>query len=63
MERNTLPKRREVPVEFTWNLADIFPSDQAWFQEYEALKDLPERIAAFQGRLGESAETAAGEAL
>ncbi len=56
MERNTLPKRREVPVEFTWNLADIFPSDQAWFQEYEALKDLPERIAAFQGRLGDSAE-------
>lgn len=56
MEQNTLPKRREIPVEYTWNLADIFPSDEAWFQEYEALKDLPERIAAFQGRLGDSAE-------
>ena len=49
-------KRAEVPEEFTWNLADIFASDEAWYAEYEALKELPARIAAFRGTLGRSAE-------
>ena len=48
-------KRSEVPEEFTWNLKDIFESDEAWLAEYEALKELPEKVAAFRGRLGESA--------
>ncbi|MBR1843228.1 MAG: oligoendopeptidase F [Oscillospiraceae bacterium] len=50
-------KRKDVPVDFTWNLADIFPSDDAWYKENEALKAMPERISAYQGRLGESADT------
>ena len=48
-------KRSEVPEEFTWNLKDIFESDEAWLAEYEALKELPEKVAAFRGKLGESA--------
>ncbi len=56
MANTAIPRRDEVPEEFTWNLADIYESDEAWFAEYEALGKLPERIAAFQGRLGESAE-------
>ena len=47
--------RNEVPEEFTWNLGDMFESDAAWLAEYEALKAYPEKIAAFRGRLGESA--------
>ena len=31
-------KRSEVAAEFTWDLTDIFPSDEAWRAEYEALK-------------------------
>ena len=50
-------KRSEVPAEFTWNLADIFPSDEAWRAEYEALMPYTEKVAAYRGRLGESAET------
>ncbi len=57
MDQKTLPKRSQVPEEFTWKLSDIFENDGAWTAEYEALAALPERIAAFQGRLGESAET------
>ena len=57
MAQNVIPKRSEVPEEFTWNLKDIFESDEAWFAEYEALKEMPAHIAAFQGRLAESAET------
>ena len=48
-------KRSEVPEEFTWNLKDIFESDEAWLAEYESLKELPEKVAAFRGKLGESA--------
>ena len=50
-------KRSEVPAEFTWDLTDIFPSDEAWRAEYEALGPCAEKVAAYQGRLGESAET------
>ncbi len=50
-------KRSEVPEELTWNLQDMFESDEAWMAEYESLKEMPKQIAAFQGRLGESAET------
>jgi len=50
-------KRSEVPEEFTWNLKDLFESDEAWFAEYEALKGMTESVAAFRGRLDESAET------
>ena len=48
-------KRSDVPEEYTWNLKDIFESDEAWRKEYEALGKTPEKIAAFQGKLGESA--------
>ena len=50
-------KRSEVAAEFTWDLTDIFPSDEAWRAEYEVLKPYAETVAAYQGRLGESAET------
>ncbi|MBO4914113.1 MAG: oligoendopeptidase F [Oscillospiraceae bacterium] len=48
-------KRSEVPEEYTWNLKDIFESDDAWRKEYEELGKLPEAIAAYQGTLGRSA--------
>ena len=54
---NRIPKRNEVPVEHTWNLQDIFPSDDAWFAEYDALNAMPEKISAFRGKLGESAQS------
>ena len=57
MDNKTIPLRREVPEELTWNLKDLYESDEAWSAEYEALKALPEELAAYKGRLGESAET------
>ena len=49
--------RKEVPLELTWNLGDLFPSVEVWeaaLGEVEA--DLP-AIAQFKGRLGEGAGT------
>lgn len=53
---NRIPKRNEVPVEHTWNLQDIFASDDAWFAEYESLNGLADKISAFRGTLGENAQ-------
>ena len=55
MSTKAIPKRSEVRVEDTWDLSDIFPSDEAWQAEYEAMKALPAQIAAFRGTLGRSA--------
>ncbi len=57
MSERMIPKRSQVPVEQTWDLSHIFASEEAWQQEYEALSALPEKIAAYQGKLGSSAET------
>ena len=51
-----IPKRSEVPVEHTWDLTHIFPNDEAWFAEYEALKSSPAEIEALRGTLGRSAK-------
>ena len=52
----SIPKRNEVPEKFTWNLQDIFVSDEAWQQEYEALKAVAEELVAMKGTLGRSAD-------
>lgn len=56
MTNQSIPKRSEVPEEMTWNLKDMFESDQAWMAEYEAMKEFPAKIAAFQGTLARSAQ-------
>jgi oligoendopeptidase F len=54
-----LPKRSEVPVGDTWDLAKLFTSDADWEEAFARFKaDVP-KYAAFQGRLGESAGTLA----
>ncbi len=48
-------KRGNVPEQYTWNLSDIFESDEAWRAEYDALRAMPAEIAAYRGRLGAGA--------
>lgn len=56
MTEKRIPLRSEVKKENTWATEDIFPSDQAWLNEYEAMKAIPDRAASFQGTLGRSAK-------
>ncbi len=56
MSENNIPKRSEVPLELTWNLKDMFESDEDWMAEYEALKTYPEKITSLKGTLGRSAD-------
>ncbi|MBE6938571.1 MAG: oligoendopeptidase F [Ruminococcaceae bacterium] len=56
MSEKKIPKRSEVPENLTWNLKDMFESDEAWLAEYEVLKEYPQKISAMAGTLGRSAE-------
>ena len=55
MKQNKVMKRSEVPEEFTWNLGDMFESDEAWEAALEELKNYPAKFAKLQGKLGQSA--------
>ena len=50
-------KRSEMDSAVCWNIADLYVSDEAWNADFEAMQSLPAQVAAFQGRLGESAKT------
>lgn len=57
MSEERIPKRSEVPEQFKWALEDIYATDEKWAEDLQNLKAMPERIAAFKGRLSESADT------
>ena len=50
----SLPARSRVLPELTWNIADIYPSDEAWEAEMLRLAGRLEALQRFEGRLGES---------
>lgn len=49
--------RSQIPVEDTWATEDMYPTDEAWEQELATLQEDKSILAAFEGRLGESAQT------
>lgn len=57
MSEERIPKRSEVPEQFKWALEDIYATDEKWAEDLQKLKAMLERIAAFKGRLSESADT------
>ena len=52
-----LPLRKEVPVEETWRLEDIYATDEEWEKEFEEVKKLSAHAAEYQGKLAEGAAT------
>ena len=46
-----LLKRKDVPVEDTWRLEDIYASDDAWEKEFTGAKALCEALKGYEGRL------------
>ncbi|MCL6452378.1 MAG: oligoendopeptidase F [Alicyclobacillus sp.] len=45
--------RSEVPVEQTWNLADLFPTAADWEKALQAVQAALPRVTQYQGRLNE----------
>ena len=52
-----IPQRNQIPVEDTWALTDLFPSDETWEQEITAVAALGETLSGFATRLSESGDT------
>lgn len=51
-----LPSRSDIPEELTWNLEDIFATDELWEEELnELINDIP-KIEKYKGTLGSSAQ-------
>jgi oligoendopeptidase F len=48
-------QRSEIPEKLTWNLADIFPSEEGWRVARDELSRRIPSLAAHRGRLGDSA--------
>ena len=57
MDNNRIPERKDVDPANTWDLTQIFESDRAWEAACSEAAKLPEAIAEYKGRVGESAET------
>ena len=49
-------ERSQIPEKYTWNLADLYPSEAAWSKAREAAAQRVARLAEQRGRLGASAE-------
>ncbi len=50
-----LPKRQELPKEFTWDLEAIYPTQAEWEQDFALAESLMPKLEAYQGTLGQSA--------
>ena len=56
-QAKAIPERSQIAPEFTWNTADLYPTDQAWQEDFSRLQAMVPKLAAYAGRLGESADT------
>jgi oligoendopeptidase F len=56
---SSVPERSDIPEEYTWDLADLFADDDEWEAAYEAVADRIDELAAYEGRVTESAATLA----
>ncbi len=50
-------KRSEQKVENTWKMEDMFPSDEAWENDFAKASDMVKQYAEFAGKVSESKET------
>jgi oligoendopeptidase F len=53
-DTNVLPLRSEVPIEQTWNLERLFPTEEDWEAACHELEGMLPRLIAFRGHLSES---------
>ncbi len=54
-KQKTLPPRSKVKEADTWDLASLFPNDEAWETAFTKWEKQSKRYASFRGKLGKSA--------
>lgn len=52
-----IPLREDVPKELTWDLTTIFPTDEAWEEEFEKLENDLNHLTKYKGHLLDNADT------
>ena len=45
-KQKSIPQRDAIPQEYTWNTADLYPTDEAWKEEFQTLKTLTAQLEA-----------------
>ena len=53
----TVPARKDLRPEDTWDLSHLFPSEEAWLAGFQKLQQEFPALERFKGRVAESAET------
>jgi oligoendopeptidase F len=59
MSTITVPPRSAVPVEYTWDAASIFSTDDAWEAAFRQVAESLPALEAFRGRLGDGPDVLA----
>jgi len=52
-----IPQRADIEDQYKWKLADMYPDQESWDNDFERFKASIPLFAEYQGKLGESAET------
>ncbi len=53
----SVKNRDEIEDKYKWKIESMYGTQESWEKDYEKAKELGEKIPAFSGKLGESAET------
>lgn len=56
MRVKMIKKRSEIEKEYTWATEDLYANDTVWETHFQEVEKFPAEVAAYQGRLGESAQ-------
>ncbi|MDR0312675.1 MAG: oligoendopeptidase F, partial [Treponema sp.] len=59
MTQESIPLRKDISKENTWDLSKLFPNDEAWEAGLAEFVKQAEKIPSFKGTLGKSAESLA----
>lgn len=52
-----LKKRKDVRVEDTWAIEDLFPTEEAWSEAYQKVEEKTETLKGFNNHLGDGSKT------
>jgi oligoendopeptidase F len=59
LTKTTIPARKDVAVEHTWDASSIFPTEAGWEEEFRAVEGRLPDLAEFRGHLGDGPATLA----
>jgi len=59
MANTSIPARKDVPVEHTWDASSIFENDEAWEKEFRTIEGRLPDLAEFRGHLADGPATLA----